>query len=179
MTYNGATGVRYNYTLNLCGPMVGACGTATGAAGCQSYKSGNTIVSKVLGYPAKALTYNAGQLMQINTNGTVGCGKTPRQFTINFVCDPTATGLQGPEFNSEITCIYLFTWRTSLVCESPPALPCVYDNQSLHIFTDFSPLRNTNFNWGFTDPATNLTFDLNVCQNLLPDRVCAIFALIP
>ena len=164
-------GQKYTYLLNLCGPLLSTCGNTTGAAACQSYSTSKGIVSNSLGLPAKSLTFSNGQLSITNLNGTAGC-KSARQSTINFVCDPTVSGLQGPEFNYEVNCVYLFTWRTSLVCASPPQLPCVYDNQTQRLFTDFTPLRNSDFNWQFTDPATNLTFDLNVCQNLLPDRVC-------
>ncbi len=161
-----------NYTLNLCGPLVGNCGNTSGASGCQTYLSRGKVVNNVIGYPATSLTLVDGQLSSYNTGGTKCGSGTNRWYSIEFVCDPTTTGSQGPVYVSGSLCSYVFNWRTSLVCHTPPPLPCSYDNQTSGVFIDFSPLRNQNFNWQFTDPATGLSFELNVCQNLVADQVC-------
>jgi hypothetical protein len=176
-------GKVYTYKLNICGPLVGGCGNATNASGCQIFSNaiGQTNYA-VIGTPSTTLSLNNGVVSSVNSGGSL-CNllfsQKARSFTYNFICDPTTNGQQGPDFVGELPiCSYNFNWRTNLVCSAPPPVSCAYEDRSRNIFIDMSPLRNSDFNWEYTDPATGSTYVINVCQPLIPDSVCALAFII-
>jgi hypothetical protein len=74
-------------------------------------------------------------------------------------------------------CSSIFRWRTNAVCSKSVEVDCVVDVSSRNLLVDLTALRRTSTNWQITDPLTASTFQLNICQNLLPNQVGVISGL--
>jgi hypothetical protein len=158
-----------NAFINLCGPLVSyECGNNTNVSACLEGFLSNTSI----GAPSSQLTLEDSQVSLLYESGD----KCPYllgshyQSIINFVCDATTDGSQGPEYSSKSLCSYFFRWRTRLVCDQPTQVPCIVDSAANGIYADLSSLRRSS-NWVVEDPNTGNTYEINVCQSLVQDSV--------
>ncbi|KAM9338794.1 cation-independent mannose-6-phosphate receptor [Symphorus nematophorus] len=160
--YNLTSG-RYDYYINVCGPVKAAtCPDKAGA--CQVETS-----SWSLGEANSRLSYYDGLLQLTYSNGSQYNNKqhTLRSTLISFLCDPEA-GAGKPEFQTEDNYTYIFRWYTSYACPERPHECLVTDPKTLDQYDLSSLSRSTSSsNWQAMDltDTTNLKkYYINICR---------------
>ncbi|KAH9498514.1 Cation-independent mannose-6-phosphate receptor [Bulinus truncatus] len=156
--------VGYKFLINLCGPLVSGSDQCRPAAACQT---GPTLQAPVpIGLPNKKLKYTSGQMTLTYSDGKDSCHqKYERTTIINFVCDHSASGLDGPRYLEEKSdCTYVFEWPTSAVCPPHQVVDCIVQNGD-DVY-DLSRLSLSSSNYEKTDNNTQL-FLINICRSLV------------
>ncbi|GIY45748.1 hypothetical protein CDAR_543892 [Caerostris darwini] len=82
---------------------------------------------------------------------------------IFFVCDALA-GYGEPVLHKKYTCLVVFVWKTSLVCQNMRE-KCSFDLNGSHY--DFNLLSSLSHNWKATDEHLN-TYWINLCRGIQP-----------
>lgn len=111
--------------------------------------------------------YESGQISVIYTDGTGNChGKYNRSTTIQFICDHSQTGADGPQYLEENSvCSYRFEWRTKVVCPPHQVTQCTY--QQGQDTYDLSRLSLTSDNYIREYRDSNKTYIINICRSLV------------
>jgi insulin-like growth factor 2 receptor len=115
---------KYEYEINVCGPLVPQrgwdCGPFAGA--CQKVKGGHDYE---IGIPSSPFVDADGVLVLHYEHGEA-CGATKqRSSMIKFECDPRPGALGTPVFEFEADCIYYFSWKTAAACDHDDHQPPV------------------------------------------------------
>ncbi|XP_054722870.1 cation-independent mannose-6-phosphate receptor-like isoform X2 [Uloborus diversus] len=90
-----------------------------------------------------------------------------RTSEIFFTCDPTA-GNGEPVLHKKYTCLAVFMWKTSLVCQNLQQ-QCAFDVGGVHY--DFNLLSSLSHNWNASD-GKNI-FWINMCRGIQPTRLAS------
>lgn len=156
----------YTYTLQLCAAAK-SCGTSdAAAAGCQKLTSGSAAATSIGAFPGELSVFEDTLTMVYSGGEPCGPGGKPRTTIIEFVCDTTAIGTQGPVFDNENdTCTYVFKWRTTYAC--PPVteeVDCTVTDLNGHAY-DLSRLIHNDGNYHAEGP--DFAFEVNVCRVLV------------
>ncbi|UYV79362.1 hypothetical protein LAZ67_17002309 [Cordylochernes scorpioides] len=85
---------------------------------------------------------------------------------IQFACDPTA-GLGQPQARAVTQCHARVYWPTSKVCQQDPILGCMFTLNGRQY--DLFPLSSYSASRKVVDPATNNTYQINICRKVNGD----------
>ncbi|KAK2889903.1 cation-independent mannose-6-phosphate receptor [Channa argus] len=164
------TNFKYDYYINVCGPVKAAnCPEKAGA--CQVETS-----SWSLGEANSRLSYYDGLIQLTYSNGSQYNDEkhTLRSTVISFLCDPEA-GVGKPEFQVEDQYTYNFRWYTSYACPERPHECLVTDPKTLEQYDLSSLSRSTGSgNWEVMDltETQNKKYYINVCRPINPVLGC-------
>ncbi|KJE92774.1 hypothetical protein, variant 2 [Capsaspora owczarzaki ATCC 30864] len=166
------SGTNYEFSLNVCGPLV-ADGSTCGAdqGGCQKQVGGGTSTWN-LGAASSSLALADGGSADgaTDTINLIYTGGTPchsnaynRSTLIMFTCKPGSLG--QPKFITETDeCRYIFQWETSLACVDEDDIGlgnCRVKDTSSNVIYDLSSLTKSTGGYQFQDD--DYTYLINVC----------------
>ena len=155
---------KYNYSINVCRKLVGACGSTTNAAACQ--KSTTDVNSaKSLGVTSKKIEVGLKSFTITYAGGDKCSDGSARQVVLQFVCNRATHVSTLTEVAEASHCQYAFTLSTPLACR-PAEVPCVASDAAGTY--DLSPLAKIDGHWTATGTgdSRSQSFFINVCRSV-------------
>ncbi|XP_070567815.1 cation-independent mannose-6-phosphate receptor-like [Ptychodera flava] len=144
------------YQINVCSAIPGATGNCQNAGVCLKSQPDQSLGSTA----SQEFIYEEGLLKLVYSNGdTCPASSEKRQTIIIFECDESAGTGVPTLFSAHGECLYMFKWRTSLVCV-PTNEQCAtsYNGQTY----DLTVLSQTTGDWEIKDEYNNVYF-INLC----------------
>ncbi|KAK7107906.1 cation-independent mannose-6-phosphate receptor-like isoform X2 [Littorina saxatilis] len=155
---------KYNYLLNVCGPLHTPPTGCEEMGVCQTRAPLKSLSSPVAAGKANSkLIYDAGELSLVYDEGKEKChGNFTRKTIITFVCDHSQAGAgSGPHALTELgDCTYPFTWSTSLACPPHTIVDCTFAGGY-----DLSSLALSGAN--YVKSYDNVSYIINICRSLV------------
>ncbi|XP_042908710.1 cation-independent mannose-6-phosphate receptor isoform X1 [Parasteatoda tepidariorum] len=147
------------YFINVCSPIKNLTNCENAGICLQrgkEFSSFGSIDTQQFSYDGQRL-----RLTYFNGDDCPSGVKGKHSSEIFFVCDSNA-GLGTPVLHKRYTCLAVFMWKTSLVCQNTQQ-QCSFEISNKHY--DFNLLSSLSHNWNAMD-AQNVSYWINICRGV-------------